>query len=164
MVRLDGGATAPDIFRVLAREKGEPQAVVQTPTAEGQVGAALSPDGRWLAYASNVTGLQEIWVRPYPGPGAAVRVSPNGGVEPVWARSGRELYYLEGNKLMSVAIEARSDFNFKPPTLLFESNYLRGGQPPSYDIASDGRFVMIKSASGQTAGTPITVILNWTRR
>ena len=137
---------------------------MQTPAAEGQVGAALSPDGRWLAYASNVTGLQEIWVRPYPAPGAAVRVSPNGGVEPVWARNGRELYYLEANKLMSIAIQARSDFNFKPPTLLFESNYVHGGHPPSYDVAPDGRFLMIKSASTQTVAAPIIVVLNWARR
>jgi Tol biopolymer transport system component len=163
-VRLDGGATAPDIVKISVREKGEPQAVVQTPAAEGQVGAALSPDGRWLAYASNVTGQQEIWVRPYPGPGAPVRVSPNSGAEPVWAKNGRELYYLEGNKLMSVAVEARADFNFKPPALLFENNYVRGGQPPSYDVAADGRFLVIKSATAQAATSPITVILNWARR
>jgi Tol biopolymer transport system component len=164
VVRLDGGVSAPDILKIPIRDKGEPQAVVQTPAAEGQAGTALSADGRWLAYASNVTGQQEIWVRPFPGPGAAVRVSPNGGVEPVWGRGGRELYYLEGNKLMFVALDTRSAFNFKPPSLLFESSYLHGGQPPSYDVAADGRFLMIKSARLQTAAAPVTVVLNWGRR
>ena len=83
----DGRPAEPDSF--------EP--VVATPTDEGIWGATLSPDGRWIAYTSNQTGQVEIWVRPYPGPGAPVRVSPSGGTEPVWARNGRELYYLEGD-------------------------------------------------------------------
>jgi Tol biopolymer transport system component len=161
VVRLDGAATAPDIFRLTPGAKSEPQVVVQTPAAEGAAGAALSPDGHWLAYVSDATGQGEIWVRPYPGPGAPVRLSPNGGTEPVWARSGKELYYLEAAKLMAVAIEARADFNFKPAAFLFESNYVRGGQPPSYDVAADGRFIMIKSANSRAGTSPMTVVLNW---
>ncbi len=161
VVRLDGAATAPGIFRLTPGAKSEPQVVVQTPAAEGAAGAALSPDGRWLAYVSDATGQGEIWVRPYPGPGAPVRVSPNGGIEPEWARSGKELYYLEGAKLMAVAIDARADFNFKPAAFLSESNYVRGGQPPSYDVAADGRFIMIKSANPRASTSPMTVVLNW---
>ena len=161
VVRLDGAPTAPDIFRLIPGAKSEPQVVVQTPAAEGLAGASLSPDGRWLAYVSDATGQGEIWVRPYPGAGAPVRVSPNGGTEPVWARSGKELYYLEGAKLMSVAIEARADLNFKPAAFLFESSYVRGGQPPSYDVAADGRFIMIKSANSRAGTSPMTVVLNW---
>ncbi len=50
------------------------------------------------------------------------------------------------------------------PALLFESNYVHGGQPPSYDVAADGRFLMIKSANAQAPATPITIVLNWARR
>ena len=122
----------------------------------------MSPDGRWLAYTSDSTGRLEVWVRPFPGPGAAVRVSSNGGIEPVWARNGKELYYLEGRNMMSVAVEAGAAFNFKPAVRLFESTYARDQQPPSYDVAADGRFVMIKPDS--SGKTPITVILNWQER
>ena len=139
------------------------QPVVETPASEGFRGARLSPDGRWLAYASDQTGQQEIWVRPYPGPGAAVRISPNGGVEPVWARSGRELYYLEGTRLMAVAVNTGDRFNFSPATLLFDNDYLLSTQPPSYDVARDGRFLMIKPIGGDTEVAPsqIVVIQNW---
>jgi len=124
--------------------------------------AWASPDGRWLAYTSDSTGRTEIWVRPFSGPGPAVRVSPNGGAEPVWARNGKELYYLESTNMMAVAVDGGAAFTFKPPTRLFESTYFRSQQPPSYDVAPDGRFVMIKPDT--PTETPITVILNWTER
>jgi eukaryotic-like serine/threonine-protein kinase len=146
-----------DLFRIPVAEKRAPEALVQTSANEGMNGVALSPDARWLVYTSDDTGAAEIWVRPYPGPGAPVRVSPNGGVEPRWARDGRELYYRENNKLMSVAVDKGPTFNFKPPALLFERPY----QIQSYDVAPDGRFLMIKPAAAR-ASSPITVILNWT--
>ena len=120
---------------------------------------ALSPDGRWLAYVSGTTGPPEVWVQAFPGAENPVRVSSRGGVEPVWARDGRELYYLEGNKLMAVAVDTGSEFNFKPPVLLFEYRYQRSGQPPSYDVGPDGRFLVIKPSNA--ASSAITVISNW---
>ena len=149
--------------------EGEPRVVVGTEYNEG--GAALSPDGQWLAYVSNVTGGPEIWVLPYPGPGAPLRISPNGGVEPVWARDGRELFYLEGNtiegsKMMAVSVETEPAFRFQPPEELFEGGfvmYLISSR--IYDVAPDGRFVMIQSAAAATAGTDlppeIIFVQNW---
>jgi hypothetical protein len=113
-----------------------------------------------MAYTSDATGRIEIWVQPYPGPGVPVRVSPNGGLEPVWARNGRELFYLEGRKLMSVAVNAGSTFDFKPATPLFEAVYTLNGQPPSYDVAADGRFLMIKQV-GEPQASTMVVVLNW---
>ena len=148
-------------MRFPPRADGQVQTVVATPISEGFAGS-LSPDGRWLAYTSESTGRTEIWVRPFPGPGPAVRVSSNGGTEPVWARNGKELYYIEGGGLMAVAVDAGATFNFKPAMRLFESAYGRSDQAPSYDVTPDGRFVMIKSDnSGQK---PISVILNWQER
>jgi Tol biopolymer transport system component len=147
-----------DLVRFAANKEATVQAMVETPASEG-VAASLSPDGRWVAYTSDSTGGSEVWVRPFPGPGAPIRVSPNGGLEPVWSRSGKELYYFQGASLMSVAIESGGAFNFKSPTRLFESTYQRGTQPPTYDVAADGRFVMVKPDS-QT-GNVVSVILNW---
>jgi serine/threonine-protein kinase len=160
LVALPGPSRTTDIVKFSWQQKGALQPVVATPAAEGLAGAALSPDGRWLAYVSDETGRLEIWVRPYPGPGPAIRISPNSGVEPVWARNGRELYYLEQNRMMAVAVNAGGQpFNFKPATILFESRYIHAGQPPSYDVSADGRFVMIK-ASG-TVIPPFNIVLNW---
>jgi Tol biopolymer transport system component len=153
--------TKDDLVAFAPQADAAVQTVVATPASEGW-GGAVSPDGRWLAYTSDSTGRSEVWVRPFPGPGAAVRVSSNGGIEPVWARNGRELYFLEVRTLMSVAVEAGAGFNFKPAVRLFESTYARDQQPPSYDVAADGRFVMIKPDS--SGKIPITVLLNWQER
>jgi Tol biopolymer transport system component len=165
-VAVDGGGSGgSDIVTIpLGGGEGKPQPqprpLVQTPGREGFEGLTFSPDGRWFAYTSDATGRLEIWVQPYPGPGVPVRVSPGGGVEPVWARNGRELFYIEGRKVMSVAVNAGSTFDFKPATTLFEAVYMLNGQPPSYDVAADGRFLMIKQ-NGEPAAPTMVVVLNW---
>jgi serine/threonine-protein kinase len=151
-----------DIVALPSGNSGEPRPVVATPAVEGLSGASLSPDGRWLAYAANPTGTEEIWVRPYPGPGAPVRVSPDGGTEPVWSRDGRTLFYRDGNRMLSVAVRTSAELDFAPPALIFEAGYVRGSQPPSYDVASDGRFLMLKRPAGSEPGTqPHIVVVNW---
>ena len=127
-------------------------------------GAALSPDGKWLAYTLDVTGNHEIWVRPYAGSAPPVRVSANGGADPQWARDGTELYFVENFKrVMAVALRPGTTFDYTPPRLLFETPYplSRTFLPnQSYDVARDGRFVMIRPAP-PSAPMPITVVLNW---
>ena len=136
--------------------------VVQTQAREGADGASLSPDSRWLSYASNQTGRQEIWVQPYRRRGTPVRVSLNGGQEPVWARNGRELFYLQGTRMMRVTVNTEPTFRFDTPEFLFESPYLLMDQPPSYDVAPDGRFLMIKPNEGEPdSALRITVVQNW---
>ena len=155
-VQVTEGGTRGSLVKIALQSQSDPQ-----PITQGGFSAALSPDGRWLAYTAETTGAQEIWVRPYPGPGAPIRVSPAGGAEPVWARNGRELYYLEDkNKMMVVAVDTSNGFNFKPAVRLFETSHVRSPQPPSYDVTTDGRFVVLKSQ--MTSNEPITVIFNWT--
>ena len=140
----------------------EPRVLVDTQyayqTGDNGAGAELSPDGRWLAYVSAVTGNPEIWVSPYPGPGVPIRISPRGGREPVWEPGGQELFYLEGSKMMAVRISPKGEFSFEPPQMLFEGNYVQNNRP-SYDVSSDGRFLMIKSAAEESA--QINIVLNW---
>jgi serine/threonine protein kinase len=151
-----------DVVSFEPQLKSTVKPLVQTPAAEGTDGLDLSPDGRWLAYSSDTTGTVEIWVRPYAQQGAPVRVSPNGGKDPVWSKNTQELFYFEGNRLMSVEVNTKAEFNFKPATKLFDVPYfVRVGQPPHYDVAPDGRFLLLRPANPTLS--PITVILNWKR-
>jgi serine/threonine protein kinase len=152
-----------DVVSFMPTPAAAVQSIVNTPASEGRNGLSLSPDGHWLAYASDTTGSLEIWVKPYGQPGAPIRISPNGGVEPTWDRSGHELFYIQGARMMSVVVETRSAFTFKPPVALFEGVLPPAGEePPSYDVAPDGRFLLLRSTT--TAATPITLILNWTAK
>ena len=163
-VRLNAQGNADtntDIVTIPMQQPSTPQAVVATRAQEGENGLALSPDGHWLAYDSNTTGRLEIWVQPFPGPGAPIRISPNGGTEPVWARNGKELFYLGENKMMAVTVDTRAGFTFKPPTPLFENHYAVMSQPPSYDVSSDGRFLMIKGDADSLTRAPMQVSINW---
>jgi eukaryotic-like serine/threonine-protein kinase len=158
-VQFTGGETTTDVVKYAPGSTAQIQYLVKTPAREGVEGLSLSPDGRWLAYVSNATGDLEVWVQPLSESGSPVRLSPRGGVEPLWASNSRELYYLEGTKMMAVAIDPQKDFNFKPPALLFEYRYPRSSQPPSYDVAADGRFVLLKPTT--TTPPPINVITHW---
>ena len=145
-----------DLVELSPASGADPQALVQTPASEGAA-AALSPDGRWLAYTSDATGRREIWVRGYPGPGAPVRVSHDGGAEPVWARDGRTLYYLDGQTMMAAAVATSTGFELEAPVRLFDGDLRIYERPPSYDVAEDGRFVTTRSDNAPS----ISVLLNW---
>jgi serine/threonine-protein kinase len=91
-------------------------------------------------------------------------VSVGGGVKPLWARDGRELFYLNGASLMSVRVQTTPAFSAAAPTKMFDGQYFAGILGRTYDVSPDGtRFLMIKNASDSTA-TPadMVVVLNWT--
>jgi serine/threonine-protein kinase len=125
----------------------------------------FSPDGRWLAYVSDESGRKEIYVQPYPGPGGKWQISTEGGVEPLWNRNGRELFYRNGKKMMSVEIATKPSLSAGTPKMLFEGAYqsLPGISNPNYDVSPDGqRFLMLKPVEqSQAAPTQINVVLNW---
>src|SRR5262245_6909860 len=84
---------------------------------------AFSPDVRWLAYTSDESGRDESYVMAFPGPGGRWQVSVDGGAEPLWSRDGKEIFYRNGDKVMSVAVETRQNFITSTPKLLFQGNY-----------------------------------------
>jgi len=136
------------------------EAIVATPAQEGALGAAVSPDGRWIAYTSNITGNTEIWVRPYGREGAPVRISPDGGAEPLWSKDSSELFYRIGaTKILAVSVDGRTSFSFKPPVVLFEGLFFPAPQPPSYSMAPDGRILLLRPLD--PTPSPITITLNW---
>ena len=148
---------------------GSPEPFLQTPSNE--MHPALSPDGQWLAYVSDASGSNEVFVTPFPGPGAKVMVSTGGGVQPAWAPSGRELFYREQDpdiwlklfRMMVVDIVTQPKFRPGKARALFEGPYDPGpGYGRGYDITSDGqRFVMIKRRPDESGPQQINVILNW---
>ncbi|HTL06453.1 MAG TPA: protein kinase [Gemmatimonadales bacterium] len=106
---------------------------------------ALSPDVRWLAYTSNQTGQYELYVSPVPDLTSKRMVSSGGGAEPRWSADGRELYFVSGGKLMVVTVPPGASFNPGAPRPLFSvEGYRRARNHPQYDVAPDGRFLMIR--------------------
>jgi len=129
--------TGWDIW-VLPRE-GERKPLPYLRTAFDEVTPTFAPNGRWLVYASNESGRFEIYAQPFPGPGAKWQVSTEGGVEPVWARSGRELFYRTGDKMMALAVATSGQFAAGRPRVLFEEHYWRRDTPNriTYDVTPD---------------------------
>jgi eukaryotic-like serine/threonine-protein kinase len=118
------------------------------PGTFGESAPALSPDGRWLAYQSDETGQMEVYVRPYPGPGARVSVSLYGGTEPAWAHGGRELFFRSGDSLMVAGVALSPSFAVTRPRLLFTRSLVTGDAYREYDVAPDDQhFVMLSGGS-----------------
>ncbi len=124
----------------------------------------FSPDGRWLVYGSNESGRHEIYVRPFPGPGGKWQISQQGGTEPLWARTGKQLYYRRGDKVWAVDVQTEPAFSAGRPRLLFEQPGLGGSGPiRTRDLSLDGqRFLMVKL--DERKPTPVTemiLVQNW---
>jgi serine/threonine protein kinase/Tol biopolymer transport system component len=147
-----------------ARSGGTAPVFTRTRAADGA--PQLSPDGRWMAYASEESGRREIYVQAYPGPGGRSQISSDGGNEPLWSRTGRELFYRSGDRMMSVEIGTQEGFLAGKPRQLFEGPYVRssaGYVRANYDVSHDGqRFLMLKSVEQKSAPlTQMHVVLNW---
>lgn len=130
-------------------------------TSFDESAAVVSPDGRFVAYVSNESGRDEVYVRPFPGLGGKWQVSTGGGSQAVWARSGREIFYRNGEEMMAVPIDTEPEFRAGKPVFLFELSLhasAGAGRFPQYDVAADGeRFVMIEEEPQRQ----IHVIQNW---
>ena len=127
----------------------------------------FSPDGRWLAYVSQVTGSFEVYVRPFPAneAGGQQMVSLGGGAYPLWRRDGKELYYLSNGKVFAVEVTPGAALKFGQPKLLFTAGALPGAEGPYYqwDATADGSRFLINITGGETAqAAPLTLVQHWT--
>jgi Tol biopolymer transport system component len=132
------------------------------PATEGD--AAVSPDGRWLAYASEESGSYEVYVRPFPdAESARWQVSAAGGADPVWSRNGRELFFLSAQgEMMSVAVAPGAAFTISPPKRLFPTGpYSVLGGVPSFDVSPDGKQFMMLRETTPTDRNELIVVQNW---
>jgi eukaryotic-like serine/threonine-protein kinase len=141
----------------LSDRKAEP--FLRTPFNESV--PSFSPDGHWLAYVSDESGHYEVYVQPYPGPGAKYQISTEGGTEPVWNPNGKELFYRSGDKMMAVDVTTLPSFSVGRPRMLFQGPYLPTAVTfPYFDVSADGqRFLMIKPSEQKP--TQIVVVQNW---
>ncbi|HEU5236336.1 MAG TPA: hypothetical protein VFU37_04295, partial [Pyrinomonadaceae bacterium] len=157
-----GPATAADIWVLPLFGDHKPFPFLQTSFAENS--GRFSPDGHWVAYTSNESGVDQIYVRPFPSGAGQSMVSTNGGSQPRWRADGKELFYLSPDrKIMAVDIkEDATKFEPGTPKLLFEARMLiPPGNPTSYEVSRNGQRFLINTPVEQSSASPLTVVLNW---
>jgi Tol biopolymer transport system component len=144
----------------------QPEAFLQTP--HNETGPAFSPDGKWIAYQSDESGKNEVYVRPFPGPGGKWQISTGGGQLPIWSRNGRELFFETlDNHIMVVDYAAGSDsFTLGKRRVWSEKQIggVTGGGIQNYDLAPDGkRFVVFlpEAPAAQSGSLHVTFLLNF---
>lgn len=129
-------------------------------TANNEVGGQVSPNGRWLSYASDESGRWEVYVTSFPSPEGKWQVSTGGGTQPRWRPDGKELFYLSADRtLMSVEIRSGNGFESERVTPLFATRAKYTGTV-AYDVSADGRF-LINTIVSDEASPGLTVVLNW---
>jgi Tol biopolymer transport system component len=126
--------------------------------------AKFSPDGRWVAYVSNDSGNDDVYVAPFPGPGGRVQVSMGGGSQPRWRQNGRELFFLSPDKaVMAAEIAESQEGGLRVVAIrrLFALNPMGGVPGYIYDVTADGQGFIAAQDVGHTSMIPIIVITNW---
>jgi serine/threonine-protein kinase len=140
---------------------GSPRPWPGTPFRE--MGADFSPDSRFVAYASDPSGRLEIYVRPFPSAAAPVRVSADGGHDPQWSHDGAELFFRDADGVLAARVRSRGPvFRAERPRVLFRGAFFRDPLDTGirfYDVAPDGRFLMLEPAGESTA--VVVLVQNW---
>jgi len=155
--RWGSDTTRSDIWILPLSGDKKPFSYLQTQFNEFQ--ARFSPDGRWIAYTSDETGENEVYIRHFPSPGTAVRVSAAGGTMPVWHPEGRELYYISlDNKTMAAQIRSKgSSLEIGSVSPLFT----RPREVWTYDVFPDGKRFLMERFIEPKETDPITIVVNW---
>jgi hypothetical protein len=163
-----GPETKADIWRMAIGSPGEqPQPFLQSAFNEHH--ARLSPDVRWVAYASDESGRDEVYVRPFPSGDGQWQISSAGGTDPRWRGDGKELFFIEADgNMMAASVSADTDgarLEFRPasPRQLFDTR-VRALSPTvpfwSYDVTPDGTRFLV--ASPVDSSPTLNVVVNWT--
>lgn len=125
--------------------------------------AGFSPDGRWVAYTSNESKRYEVYVQPFPAGSGRWQISTEGGAQPQWSRSGRELFYLAPDrKLMAVPIRSGAGFEPGSPRALFQTEVTGLVDARNhYVVAADGERFLVNTVVEEPPSAPINVVVNW---
>jgi Tol biopolymer transport system component len=147
----------------------KPVPYLQEPYNERQ--GQFSPDGRWIAYSSDESGIYQVYVQSFPTGAGKVQVSTAGGSQPRWRRDGKEIFYISADgRLTAVDVKKEARFEAGAPHALLERQIPSGGPGTAiygtfdYDVAADGKRFLVPTYATGTAGSapaPITVIVNW---
>ena len=154
-------AGAGDIYAV---RQGDSTLVPLVTSPATEIVPAVSPDGKWLAYSSNESGAQEVYVRPFPDAGSARwQVSVAGGTDPVWSHSGKELFYRSGqDALVTVAVHPGATFSFDQPKTLFSTTpYVAIGSVQSFDVSPDDKRFLLLRETAPNERNELIEVQNW---
>jgi serine/threonine-protein kinase len=154
--------TNNDIWRLDLEGTPKVTPVVQTPFNEHN--SRISPDGHWLAYSSNESGRDEIYIQQYPQGGSRLTVTMSGGDQPVWARDGRTLFFRSNSAMYAIDFVAGPQPSFTNARSLFPDRFdsPQAGNHTGYDAFPDGRLLMLQSSTDQSSeGTKIVMVFNW---
>jgi hypothetical protein len=118
----------------------------------------LSPNGHWVAFATDESGSSEVVVQPFPGPGPRVQVSSGGGTEPVWSRDGKRVFYRGARKIIAANVVTTPSFAVVSRDVLMDDVYLPAVSPhANYDVTLDGKkFLMLQGQDRH-----LLVVHNW---
>jgi eukaryotic-like serine/threonine-protein kinase len=163
LYRAIEGRTNPKLWAMPVGDR-KPSPVIDATFGVSQ--GQISPDGRWVAYASNESGKWEIYVAPFRGAGGNWKVSSEGGSEPRWRRDGKELFYLgPDGTLMVVSVKGGPTFEADAARPLFETRLrqpISSADLFSYDVSADGQHFLVNTDVGEVTSSPLTAVLNWT--
>jgi serine/threonine-protein kinase len=149
------GGIPGDLYYMTRDSLGVARPLLTSPFDERS--PAISPNDKWLAYVSNETGRDEVYVRPLRPGGARWLVSTAGGTEPRWRRDGRELFYRNADSVFAVQVRTAPDFGGGPRSLLFTGDFLTNYRHATYDVHPDGRRFVFISGESDDAGELILV-------
>ncbi|MCI0403337.1 MAG: hypothetical protein L0212_07430, partial [Acidobacteria bacterium] len=152
--------TRADIWILPLSGERKPFPFVQTAFEESF--ASFSPDGKWIAYTSDESGQEQVYVAPFPGPGGRWQVSSAGGSRPLWRKDGREIYFLAADdKLMAAEVRAEgASLAVGQVRSLFSVRPKRLGRV--YDVTGDGRRFLVNTSIQERNAVPLTMVANWT--
>jgi hypothetical protein len=119
----------------------------------------LSPDGHWLTYVSEPSGVSEVFVQPFPGPGGRYQISSGGGIEPVWGPGGKELFYRGGSALIAAALRVTNELSVVRRDTLLLLSAPAGDVEANYDVFPDGKHFIVPRVV-RTDAAPI-IVLGW---
>ena len=165
--QVDEATSTTDLWAVPMDEKGSRSPFPVVRTAYDERDGQFSPDGKWIAFESDESGVPEIYLQPFPGPGPKIRISTAGGTQVRWRRDGKEIFYIAADTaFMAVPMDiaaGRSEVGTPVPLFKTRIAPIQAISRQQYVVAPDGQRFLI-STSDETPTQPITLILNWKPR
>jgi Tol biopolymer transport system component len=140
--RLNDRKTGRDLW--FRRLSGDPNPTPIATSGSDELMPRISPNGKWIAYVSEISGRREVYVRSFPALGGVYQVSAEGGDEPLWSRDGSRIYYRSGHEFIGATLSlGAEDVHVVNRQKLFQGDYVRGDIHANWDVAPDGRFLVV---------------------